>query len=99
MVKKISRMSIEDIKRKVVPILKRNKVIRAGIFGSYARGEETKDSDVDILVELGSEVGFGFVGIQFEIEEKLKKKVDLLTYKSVNPYLKKRIFEEEVRLI
>ncbi len=39
---------IEKIKKKIVPILKKNKVVRAGIFGSYARGENKKNSDVDI---------------------------------------------------
>ena len=90
---------LESIKKIIIPILKRNNVVRAGIFGSYARGEQRKDSDVDIVVELKKDIGFGFVGIQFEIEEKLKKKVDLLTYKSINPYLRKRIFKEEVRIL
>lgn len=41
---------IEKIKKKIVPILKKNKVVRAGIFGSYARREEKKNSEkVDLL--------------------------------------------------
>ena len=44
-------------------------------------------------------MGFGFVGIQFELEDNLKKKVDLITYNSIHPLLKKRILDEEVRII
>ncbi|MCX6719707.1 MAG: nucleotidyltransferase domain-containing protein, partial [Candidatus Staskawiczbacteria bacterium] len=44
-------MSIQEIKRKISPILKKNGVKKAAIFGSYARGEEKKRSDVDILIE------------------------------------------------
>ena len=41
-----------EIKKRIVPILKRNDVIQAGIFGSFSRGEAKKDSDVDILVKI-----------------------------------------------
>lgn len=44
-------------------------------------------------------MGLGFVGMKLELEEKLGKKVDLLTYKSIHPYLKKYILDGEVRII
>lgn len=91
--------TIKEIKKKIVRILKKHGVVRAGIFGSYARGEQKKNSDIDILVELSKPLGFEFVGIQFELEEKLKKKVDLLTYKSINHLLKERILNEEIKII
>ncbi|MFH1776193.1 MAG: nucleotidyltransferase family protein [Candidatus Omnitrophota bacterium] len=90
---------IENLKKKIVGILKKHKVVRAGIFGSYARGENKKNSDVDILIELSKPVGFGFVGIQFELEDELRKKVDLLSYKAIHPLLKERILKEEIRII
>jgi len=91
--------NIEKIKSKIVKVLKKYGVVRAGIFGSYARGENKKNSDIDVLVEFSRPVGFEFAGIEFELEKKLKKKVDLLTYKSVHPLLKKRILSEEIRII
>ncbi len=91
--------NIEKIKSKIVKVLKKYGVVRAGIFGSYARGENKKNSDIDVLVEFSRPVGFEFAGIEFELEKKLKKKVDLLTYKSVHPLLKKRILNEEIRII
>ena len=90
---------IDKIKRKIIPLLKKNNVVRAGIFGSYARGDNKKNSDIDILIQPPKGIGFGFVGIQFELEDKLKKKVDLLSYRAIHPLLKKRILKEEVKII
>ncbi|MBS3100597.1 nucleotidyltransferase domain-containing protein [Candidatus Woesearchaeota archaeon] len=90
---------IRSIQSKVVPTLKRNGVVRAGIFGSYARGEFTKKSDIDIVIQPPKGIGFGFAGIELELEKKLKKKVDLLTYNSIHPLLKSRILKEEVKIL
>ena len=84
---------------KIIKILKQNKIKKAGIFGSYARGEQKKNSDIDILIEPPKNIGFGFVGIQFQLEQGLKRKIDLITYKSINHLLKKTILNEETRII
>ena len=89
---------IEKIKKKIVPLLKKNKVVRAGIFGSYARGEETKDSDIDILVEIDRSL-LDLVGLEMDLKKALKIKVDLLTYGGISPYLRDKILSEEVRII
>ena len=89
-------------KRKIISILKKNGVVRAGIFGSYARGEATTRSDVDILIQINKRKKFSLldlVGLEQELEEKLKKKVDLLTYNGINHLLKERILGEEIRII
>ena len=91
--------NIKEIKSKIVKVLKKNNVTKAGIFGSYARGEQKKNSDIDILIEPPKGIGFGFVGIQLELEDKLGKKVDLITYKYISPYLKDKILKEEVRIL
>jgi len=98
MERKKSVKKIESIKKKIIPILKKNKVSRAGIFGSYARGEETKDSDVDILVEFNGSL-LDLVDLEIGLRKILKKKVDLLTYAGISPYLQKRILDEEVRIV
>ena len=79
-------------------ILKKNGIARAGIYGSYARGDYKKNSDVDILIEFKGSL-LNLVRIERELGEKLGKKVDLLTYKGINPLLKKKILEEEIRII
>ena len=75
------------------------KIKRAGIFGSYATGEQKKNSDIDILIKPAKHMGLEFVGLQLELQDKLKKKVDLITYKSIHPLLKERILNEEVKIL
>ena len=91
--------NITQLKSKIKKILKEKGVVRAGIFGSYARGEQKKTSDIDILIKPPKGLGFGFAGIQLDLEEKLRKKIHLVTYKSLHPKLKEQILKEEVRLI
>ncbi len=92
--------NLEEIKKKIVKILKKNKVVRAGIFGSYARGEQKENSDIDILIEPTKNMSLlDFVGIKLEIEDELKNKVDFVSYKTIHPRLKKQILNEEVRII
>ncbi|HLD55036.1 MAG TPA: nucleotidyltransferase family protein [Candidatus Nanoarchaeia archaeon] len=93
------KTSIKSIKQKIIPILKKNKVIKAGIFGSYARGEQKKNSDIDILVKISKPMGFSFMTLQFELEKELNQKVDLITYKSLHPLIKKIILNEEIRIL
>ncbi len=89
---------IEKLKPKIVEILKKNGVKKAGIFGSYARGEQKKDSDIDILVEFDRSL-IALAGLELELEKILRKKVDILTYRGINYLLKKRILNEEVRIL
>lgn len=71
------------------------KPVRIGIFGSYARNEETPDSDVDILYEFGIPYSlFDLGGMKLDLEEKLNKEVDLVEYNSVHRLLEKRIFND-----
>jgi len=92
-------MVIDSINKNIIKrILKKNGIARAGIYGSYARGDYKKNSDVDILIEFKGSL-LNLVRIERELGEKLGKKVDLLTYKGINPLLKKKILEEEIRII
>lgn len=91
---------LNRIKRIIIPILKKNGVVKAGIFGSYARGEEKKRSDVDVLIkQRGKKSLLDLVRLERELEMKLGKKVDLLDYVGLSPYLKERILKEEVRIV
>jgi len=65
------------------------------VFGSVARGEATKDSDIDILVDFDSKKGlFGFADLKFYLEEILGCHVDLVTRRALHPALKTRILSE-----
>lgn len=92
-------MEIEEIKKKIVPVLIRHRIKRAGIFGSVATGEENSQSDIDILVELEDKISLlEFVGIKFELEDLLGKKVDLVEYQAIKPRLRSGIMAEEIRI-
>ena len=96
----MKKNQIQTIKKKIVPLLKKNGVVKAGIFGSYARGEQKKRSDVDLLIkQKGRKSLLDLVRLERELEKKLGKKVDLLDYNGLSPYLKDRILEEEVRIL
>ncbi|MBN2013904.1 MAG: nucleotidyltransferase family protein [Candidatus Altiarchaeota archaeon] len=90
-----------DLGRRIVPVLKRNKVVRAGIFGSFARGDFKRGSDIDILIEVKAKKFslFDLVGLELELKKVLGRDVDLLTYNGINPLLRDRILGEEVRII
>ncbi len=80
--------NIDTIKEITVPILKKYGVERASLFGSIARGEDTDKSDVDILVSIKRPMGiFEFIGLQFDLEKALNRKVDLVEEVSINKYL------------
>lgn len=89
-------MTTQFIKKQIMPILKRQGVTKAALFGSVARGESKKRSDVDILVNLKKGKSLlDFVGLKLELEEKLGKKVDLVSYKAIKPRLKDIILRDE----
>ncbi|MEK6818568.1 MAG: nucleotidyltransferase family protein [Nanoarchaeota archaeon] len=98
---KKTNKEIEKIKSKIIEVLKENKVSKAGIFGSYSRGEQKKNSDIDILIEIKDPNMslLGFIHIKHKLEDILRKKVDLVEYKVIRPEIKKTILEEEVRII
>ncbi len=95
----VNKSAIEKIKPKIIKILKKNKIEKAGIFGSYVKGEQKKNSDIDIIIEPAKGMGLGFIGVKLELEDKLGRKIDLVTYKGIHPFLKKRILNEEIRII
>jgi len=73
-------------------------VKRAFLFGSTSRNEADDNSDVDILVELdySKPIGLGFVRMQLELEDILKRKVDLVTGNSVSKYIRPFIDADKV---
>ena len=91
-------MTKEDIKRVLLSnkkMLKRYKVSKIGIFGSFATGGTKKKSDVDLLVEFEDMIDlFDFVHLNDEIRQILKNRVDLVTPDTIKPYIKPKILKE-----
>ncbi len=94
------KQKIKLPKEKIIKILKENGVKRAGIFGSYARGEQKKNSDIDILIEPPRNMSLiGFVHVKHKLEDELGIKIDLVSYKGIHPLLRSQILHEEVEII
>ena len=91
---------VAEIRAKVLPVLRRHSIQRAGIFGSVARGEATPESDVDIVVELDAEASLlDFIGVKLDLEDALGRRVDLVEYAALRPRLRDRILREEVPIL
>ncbi len=91
------RKEIEKTLRGYKPFLNEKfKVREIGIFGSYVRGEESEESDVDILVDFYEPIGWEFLDLKEFLEEILDKKVDLVTVGALKPQLREKILREVV---
>jgi len=90
-------------KQEILSILRQNKaqikslgVKKLGLFGSYVRGEQRLDSDIDLLVEFeaGQKTFDHFMQLSFLLEDCLQRSVELVTPESLSPYLGPYILKE-----
>lgn len=87
------KKKLEDLK----PVLaKEFKVKEIGYFGSYASGEETESSDIDILVEFKEPLGWRFFDLKDYLEEQLGRSVDLVTRNALKEQLRESILSKTV---
>lgn len=87
--------SISDIQRIVKPIAARYGVERMTLFGSYARGENTPDSDIDLRIDRGHVHGFQMAFLLTDLEDALHTKVDLLSTNALDEAFLSAIRGEE----
>lgn len=93
-----SRYTIEEIRRKIIPIAEKYGVNKLWIFGSYARGEADSDSDIDILIERGKIRGMQYFGFVLELETEFKCHVDVVVTGSSDKNFLDEIQSDEVML-
>jgi predicted nucleotidyltransferase len=89
---------IKALKRYEDYLRRKYKVREIGVFGSYAKNEQKRGSDLDILVEFYEPVGLGYFELKDFLEDVLKIKVDLVTKIGINPRLKDKILREVIYL-
>ena len=87
--------AIEILRNHEQEIKRRFAVRRIGLFGSFVRGEETKESDIDILVEFEDPTFRNFMNLAFYLEDIFSRRVDLLTTEGIShrirPYVEKEV--------
>jgi hypothetical protein len=94
---------IDELRTKITPLLKPY-VRRISVFGSFARGEQTFDSDIDLLVALKPSeerpvLGlFKFMDLEQALKDKLGREVDLVTEEGLSPRIKPFIEKDKVVL-
>ena len=94
-----NKVKLEEIKKKINPILKHYQVKKASIFSSTVLGQDTAESDIDILVDLGDDLSLlDFIELKLELEKVLQKKVDLVEKKTLKEIIKEEILKNEVQI-
>src|SRR5207248_599126 len=93
-------LTLDEIKAKAIPVLQAAGVTRAALFGSYARGDNRPDSDVDILFEPPERFSlFDHSGLKQDLEQALGKNVDVVSFRSIKPGLKESILASQIPLV
>jgi predicted nucleotidyltransferase len=88
-------MNLDKFRKRLEEICRQNGVAMLGVFGSVARGEETPESDVDLLVKLSKPVGLiEFIRLEDKFVEIFKRKVDLATEESLHPLIRQNVFND-----
>lgn len=93
--------SLTDISTAVSRVLARYDVREAYLFGSFARGEQTPDSDIDLRLVCGKTMTFGTLyELSHELEKELGRKLDIVTNPPdhMRPAFRKKLEQDEVRL-
>ncbi len=91
---------IEKLKKDSAPILSRYQVKKSAVFGSYARGDHNKNSDIDLLIEFEKDMGgiLVMVRLKRDLEAITKRTVDLGTFKSLNKRVKKYVQKDLIQI-
>ena len=92
---RMTKARLKEIQKKAGPILRVHDVEFAGIFGSFARGQEQDTSDIDIMIRYARPKSlFDLVGLSQALSATLGRRVDVVTEKAVHPYLKTNIAKD-----
>ena len=90
-------MSTQVITQQIAEYFKTQPVLKAWLFGSYSRGEQRADSDVDLLVKFDRSrpIGlFAYVRMRRELEERLGRKIDLVEEGTLRPAAQKTAYQD-----
>ena len=87
---------VEALRRALPELRRRYPIASFAVFGSWARGEQGTDSDLDLLVDFDGPIGWQIVTLEDELSERLGVKVDLVPRRALRPHIGARILAEAV---
>jgi len=91
---------LEQYQQLILPVLKRYFIKRAAIFGSFAKGEEDTNSDIDLLIEPEKDFTiFKMLKLEDEISALIKRKVDLIEYSALKPSIRKEVLLSAITIL
>lgn len=93
-----TKYSIEELQSIIVPLAKKYGAERIFLFGSYARGDMTDSSDIDLRIDKGSIRGLALAGLLVDLEDALGIPVDLIPTTSLDTRFLEAIHPDEVLL-
>jgi hypothetical protein len=73
-------------------------ITRITLFGSYARGQQQEDSDIDILIDVDPSIGLRFVTLADELEGLLGQRVELVTSRAIAPKMKSLLEADSIEV-
>ena len=93
-------MQVKEIQKRAAPVLKRHGAVAAYIFGSTARGETTRKSDIDILVQFKKVPGlFEHIRAKHDLQNALGRKVDLVQADALREEMKPSVYEDKIKIL
>ena len=95
-----SAMTTAKLKKLIAGILDKYPVAKAALFGSFARGEATRNSDIDILIETSEPISlFTILKIELELKKATKRKIDIVEYSAIKPSIRETILRDAISLL
>ncbi len=93
-------MDLQEIQSRMTPVLRQHEVVRASVFGSFARKEARKGSDLDLLIEFkDKKTLLDMAALRMDLEKTLNMKIDILTYRSLHPLIRDSVLREQVSIL
>ena len=91
-------INLDQLRETIMPVLAPY-VSEVALFGSVARGEETEESDIDLLIRLSRPIDyFTLIDLEQELSTRLGRRVDLVTEGAMSPYIRPYIEQDKVIL-
>lgn len=91
---------VEEYRQMILPVLKRYLIKRAAIFGSFAKNEASKDSDIDLLIETDKNFTLlKMIQLEDEISKLTNRKVDIVEYSAIKPSIRNEVLQSSVTIL